>query len=600
MMTRKAKRMLIIIPIAIVIIALIAIFVFLYLNTDMFKPAKTLFSKYVGKNLENVEMIQEIFKQTENEEMQKNKYIENCEVIINYTNYAGTSSESMNNRINKLKLVIDGQVDKSNKYEYQNVQLLKEDNQAFEFEYIKNEENTGIRFSDLFKQYIFAQDTNFKGLLEKIGYKEDELENIPETIDINNNILNGCEFSDEEIETLKQKYLNVVIGEISGDKFKKVQKQNITINDKKVEVEGYVLKLSKEQLNNIYVNVLEELKKDEIILGKLDTLQDNIKIINQLSSETVNLRDSFISELEDKINEINENNIGSEETSITVYKNLGKTVRTTISGVDYDINFDFLEIGKEKFIQIDEKKVESEDYNFMFKIESEDNKIGIELEDNKTDKPYKISIEKEMRKEDEETKQSTSIIYDNNTNKLEANIIKNINYVDEFENELNIDEENIIELDSLSNENLDSVSSKIQEALKKKIESIKQEVIREDDINEILGDFGLYHTSERLEGSGTTETEKNRFNSKFEILQGEELDKDRVISIIDTIKDNFINLETSSSKELKLEISRNKGNNELTEKLKKYIEEKRNNKYSINVEYDNDGIVKYVVLKILQ
>ena len=205
MMTKKTKRMLIIIPTVLVIILLISIYVILYLNTDMFKSAKTLFSKYAGKNIENIEMIQELLDNSNNERFNTDKFVENSEVELSFTKNPGTSSESKNNNINKLKFIIDGQIDRANNYEYQNIQLLKEDNLVSGLELINDENEMGIKFSNLFKQYIFAEDTNFKGILEKMGYTEEELENIPDTIDINKNILNECKFTTEEIESLKRK-----------------------------------------------------------------------------------------------------------------------------------------------------------------------------------------------------------------------------------------------------------------------------------------------------------------------------------------------------------------------------------------------------------
>lgn len=599
MMTKKTKRMLIIIPTVLVIILLISIYVILYLNTDMFKSAKTLFSKYAGKNIENIEMIQELLDNSNNERFNTDKFVENSEVELSFTKNPGTSSESKNNNINKLKFIIDGQIDRANNYEYQNIQLLKEDNLVSGLELINDENEMGIKFSNLFKQYIFAEDTNFKGILEKMGYTEEELENIPDTIDINKNILNECKFTTEEIESLKRKYISIMNEEISSDKFKEIQRQNITINEKKVEVDGYVLKLTREQLNSLYVKILEELKKDEIILNKLNLLQNNIKIINQVSPENIDLSKIFVSKIEDKILEINQNNIGGEETSITVYKNLGKTVRTTISASDYDLNFDFFETSDEKYVQIAEKKVESTDYRFNIEIKNKGNNLNIEYDNNAVDNPYKISFEKNINEEDEELKQAISIIYENEKSKFETKIFDQITFVDEFEDDIAIDD-NFIQLESLSDENLKIVSDKIHQALQNEKNKIKQEVVTQNEINEIFNEFGLYHDKEKLDGNGVTEAEKNRYNAKYEILRGEGIERDGIINVIDTIKDSFVNIETISSTELKLEIKKDQGNEELADKLKKYIEEKRRTKYSISVEYDENGLVKYLILKILE
>lgn len=82
-------------------------------------------------------------------------------------------------------------------------------------------------------------------------------------------------------------------------------------------------------------------------------------------------------------------------------------------------------------------------------------------------------------------------------------------------------------------------------------------------------------------------------------MQGEELKAEDVLKIIDIIKDNAINLETTSSKELKIELSDNNSNNQLIETLKDFLEKEKSRNYSVKVEYNNDGLVKYMVLTIL-
>ena len=57
MMPRKKRRTIIIVSIILVILILIVSFALLYINTDMFKSNATLFTKYLGQNLDNVEKL---------------------------------------------------------------------------------------------------------------------------------------------------------------------------------------------------------------------------------------------------------------------------------------------------------------------------------------------------------------------------------------------------------------------------------------------------------------------------------------------------------------------------------------------------------------
>ena len=69
---------------------------------------------------------------------------------------------------------------------------------------------------------------------------------------------------------------------------------------------------------------------------------------------------------------------------------------------------------------------------------------------------------------------------------------------------------------------------------------------------------------------------------------------------IETIKDNLSNMQAVSNQELKLEISRNEKNDELAETLKAFVEKDKNRKYNISIEYDENGLVRYFVLTIVE
>lgn len=79
-----------------------------------------------------------------------------------------------------------------------------------EVEYIKNDNNYGIRFSDLFKQYLLVENNNLKDLFRKIGYSEQELENVPDSIEINDITLSDIKFTEDEIKQLSEKYSEII------------------------------------------------------------------------------------------------------------------------------------------------------------------------------------------------------------------------------------------------------------------------------------------------------------------------------------------------------------------------------------------------------
>lgn len=617
MMPRKKRIALAIAIPSIIVIIIIITGILLYLNTDMFKSNKTLFFKYFGKNSENIKEIEEIFESTEYEKnLQNNKYTDDINIKVNYTNNLQTTSEDNSNTINNVKLLIKGEEDKNNKYSYKDFKLEKDKNIAtntenqsssensnesnnkeqniMEVEYIKNGNNYGIRFSDLFKQYLLVENNNLKDLFRKIGYSEQELENVPDSIEINDITLSDIKFTEDEIKQLSEKYSEIINKKVSKEKFEKNSKQVITINEKNITTNAYILKLTNEELNNLYVDLLESLKQDEIILNKIESIQNKINSININSSESKDLKESFAEEIDLQIEKINKTNIGNQETKIIVYENSGKTIRTAIQGKDYEINFDYINTQDEKNIELIVKKDEIETYNI--KLKKDKDGIKLDIYSNDETNPIKISLEQNKNESDKKCSNNINLKYENANSKLEVSAEQEINIVDNFENENTLNDQNSILLNGLEKEQLQAVLNQVSEEVQQKINSISEEV-KINDIQEILEALGIVNKQQNIEAGGITETEKNRFNSKFEILKGEELDNENVLKVVEAVKDNIINAQVDTNEEIKIEISRNESNQDIEKSLEEYIKKEKDKKYDIKIEYDEDTeLVKYIIM----
>ena len=617
MMPRKKRIALAIAIPSIIVIIIIITGILLYLNTDMFKSNKTLFFKYFGKNSENIKEIEEIFESSEYEKnLQNNKYTDDINIKVNYTNNLQTTSEDNSNTINNVKLLIKGEEDKNNKYSYKDFKLEKDKNIAtntenqsssensnesnnkeqniMEVEYIKNDNNYGIRFSDLFKQYLLVENNNLKDLFRKIGYSEQELENVPDSIEINDITLSDIKFTEDEIKQLSEKYSEIINKKVSKEKFEKNSKQVITINEKNITTNAYILKLTNEELNNLYVDLLESLKQDEIILNKIESIQNKINSININSSESKDLKESFAEEIDLQIEKINKTNIGNQETKIIVYENSGKTIRTAIQGKDYEINFDYINTQDEKNIELIVKKDEIETYNI--KLKKDKDGIKLDIYSNDETNPIKISLEQNKNESDKKCSNNINLKYENANSKLEVSAEQEINIVDNFENENTLNDQNSILLNGLEKEQLQAVLNQVSEEVQQKINSISEEV-KINDIQEILETLGIINKQQNIEAEGITETEKNRFNSKFEILKGEELDNENVLKVVEAVKDNIINAQVDTNEEIKIEISRNESNQDIEKSLEEYIKKEKDKKYDIKIEYDEDTeLVKYIIM----
>ena len=304
MMTRKKRRMLLIISIIIVISILLGIFIALYINTDMFKTNANLFAKYIGQNLENVEAI---YQNTENNKfdstLKQGKYTTQTQITV--------SDEDEQNSVNQLKIQINGQTDKTSDYNYQDINLLNEQENIAEVQYIQEGDINGLKFTGLFDQYILIENESLKEVLKRAGYTSQELTNIPDDINLDFNFSSIFEFSEEEKQTLKTKYLTIINENVSRKKFSKQSNQVISIDDKNLRANAYVLTLTKEQFNNLIIKIIEEMKQDEIVLSKIEQIQAMLQDNNFYKD--VDLTQQFTAKLDDKISTIRRNNIGEED-----------------------------------------------------------------------------------------------------------------------------------------------------------------------------------------------------------------------------------------------------------------------------------------------
>lgn len=594
MVTRKKRRALLIIIVTIFVLILATVFALLYFATDSFKSNQTLFIKYMGKTEENYNWVEETIKNiVMNEELKSTPYEENTTIKVNHTKNIGTTSEDTSSNINKMQVTLQGKTDLQNKIDYKNIKLVNNSNEIFNAEYMQNGDIYGIKFPELFKQYIVANNSDIGTLFQKFGYTEEEASKLPESLKMEQSIFDGIQFSSEEKQTLKDKYLGIVKQNVPKSKFLKTKNQQTTINQQNVTANKYTIKLTKEELYNLYLKLLEVLKEDEIVLSKLEQLQTNMETVNILTGNETNLKEDFVSKIEETITKINENNIGSDETEISVYEKNGKTVKIFINGVDYEVTIESLE---NEYAQI---AISNGENSKNYILEKKNGNVTLILEDNKKDKTNKITLnQEENQTNDTSYEKDTNITYENETNKIEGNITQKIEKVSSVEKQEEFDNKNSVNLSELNEEQAKTIIQKVNAALTQKVNSINEETGIENEVNEILEIVGLLKDSKKLEGTGASEAEKNRFNSKFELLQGEKLNTETTLKMVDTIKDNLISMEVVSGREIRLNIDKNNSSEETVSKLQTFMEENKSYNYDVKTEYDNDGFVKSILLTI--
>ena len=600
-MTKKEKNMVLIISVIVVALVIFAIIAsVLYFNTDMFKSKGDLFVKYIIGNIENTNNITNGENINEfNSKLGESKYTSNSDIKIKCTENVGEVSEDSKNSINDFNISINGKTDKSTNYDYKAIKISNQNEEKMQIEYVKDNDTYGVKFPELFQQYILADNSNLKELFENIGYEDSS--KIPDKIEINDDIFSYINFSSDEVSQLKEKYTNLLQKEVSAKNISKGSNQIIQIGEQKVKASSYTLTLTKEQMNNIFLKVLEEIKQDDIILNKLGNISDleDIYYTTTKNNNAENLKTKFVDDIEELIRKISSTNIGNDATKITVYQSNKNTVKTVIEYTGYQISLDILNQNNTKYMEVNIQNDNTSSTKTIAYKEDSGNNI-LEITNNIDGDINKTTINNDINIEENKGSRDLTYTFEGNNNKVEITCKKNIEFVDKIDKENT--SQNSIKLNELSSENVTNITERIKSSVSEKVNSIFSDENKQD-LNRILQIVGIKKQQQKIESEGTSEIEKNRFNSKYEILQGEDLESTRIIDLIDVAKDDMTNLEVVSGTKLKIQLEKNKGNSEIVDKLTNFIKAEQNerNKYKVSVEYDDEtGLVKDIVMEIAE
>lgn len=596
MMTRKKRRTILVLIILVVILIIAGIFTLLYLRTDLLKSNKTLFVKYIGQTTSHLQgYINKVSESDYKSRLEQSKYTTDTNIEINYSDGELTEEEASQNPINNLQINITGNVDKISNYRYNDIKLNQNDEEVAELEYIKNESTYGIRFADLFRQYLLVDDNNLADLLEKLGYNSEESGNISTSLELENSISNVLQITEEEIGTLEEKYFAQMFENIDGSNYQKQSNQVIEIDGNNYTTNAYTLTLTKEQMYDFYLEILNEMKEDEIILSKIENLDAvlNTYYVALGQDKDYTLVDRYTSFIDKKIQEISGNRIGQDARTITVYETDGITVRVEAGLGDYQITFDMLPEVYARFY-LKGPSIE-EDISLII----QNTIVTFTAQTNNNNETKNLQIVRNRTVNGDNCNDKYDITYAVGTNELKTNITNDINIVSEFDEQVSLNQENSIVLSDLEQEQLNNLLETVRTNLDTRATEIEQ-TINIDEIRSVLVDLDILKQIQTLESTGVTETERTRYNSQFEIYRGTDLEAERVQRLVDNMEEFFSSIEITDNNVFKIKLDSNSYDENVKITLDNFLEESRNVTYNVDVEYNSEtGLAEYFVITVL-
>lgn len=638
-MSRGRRNKIIIISISVVILIILVICIFLYFTTDMFKSNDVLFAKYIQSAAQNIEgLLKDEQGEAYNNSLRNNKYTSKTEITADYTQGMQTTAENKDNVINQLKFVINGKVDEQNGIDYKDFILQKEDQKVSEMEYLKSGDKYGLRFTDLFGKYLAVENQNLKEVASKLNMNT----NIPDRIEQID--WQGMAFTDEEINAMNETYSQVMLEKFDKTKFTSLKETDVTVGNNTFTTNAYTLNLTKEELNNIYISILEQMKQDEQILNRIDTIdkflnpegmveedqqneqtQEEITSQNETQQERENQngnqeekdnqdenqeenmteREKYIKKIDDTITEIKNKNIGVDDAKISVYENSGITVKTTISTSEYTITLDtitndenkkYVRIFKEKYGEIGENSDE-------IIIEKQQDNLYINRTERKGENTYKTNFTSQRVIENGKQELNLKLGYDTETNKIEINLLDKKEIVNGFDQIDEIDNRNSIILNTLSDEDFGELRDILNDKGIEQLNAVSEQV-NIDEVFRILNELEILPEQITISNVvNLTTSEVSRFNAELELYKGQEVDVTAIDKLLGVIQNNLDTFEVLSNTTIKLNIVRGTVNTELANKVSEIVnnDENKSKKYQVEYEYDeNTKIITAVIIQILQ
>ena len=604
---KKKKKLILIITLSVLLVLLITggVCAYLYLNTDLLKSNQTLFEKYIGQNLS---IAKEFIKQKPEElidVLNRNKYTSNTTIKATYTSGIGTTAETNQSNINNASINISSQVDKSNNYDYKNIRMAYNTEELAKVEYIQKDDLKGIRLDGIM-QFTTIRSENIDKVAENLGIEQETLENMwMLTQELNlDEIFN---FTEEEEQAILDKYSEVIEKNTAKESFGKYNQSTISLNNTQTVADGYYLELTKEQYYSLLIEILNTISSDDIILSKIDNLENVAKQYGINSEKTY--KEKFQEYINKNVEEIKSKNIGNEIFKISVYEQNGQVVKTMVETDEGSFTIDIY--NENKSIKIDKiDTTETVQKRQLFTIErdvtSSKNNLNLEYinyENGVEQQSIVLKNNKEMKNSD--VQGSFEIIYELENSKIDIKSDEFIKIVNEFEEPIELNEENNVIINDLNKEQTQIILDILSQNVNSQITKITEKITAED-INSMLKSLGfikedVIKTEVPVE---VTETERNRFNSTLTLFIGEEMTSDDVKRLLETVQTNLKDAEITQDEDEKLQqitlqIERNTGNAEKSTEILTALEENKSKKFNITMSYDeNTKLINRIFIKV--
>lgn len=484
----KSKKGLIASVVVAIIVLLALAGGLIYAKTDLFKPANKLFYKYLLGEKTKIDY-DEILEQIKNSD--EKEYSSNGEINVSVdTESTSTYARDNLNDVKKIKVEYEQKNKPQENKMSSNIKLSYDDKEAVNANIIKNADIYAVQSDMLNDKYIAVENNNLKELAKKLGMDE---ENIPDRIE-QVNAYDLLYVSKEDRKEISNKYKEVINDKINKNNYTTEKNVETEVNGEKIKTKTYKLKITEKEIYETLKGMLETAKEDEktqeLLISKYEMLNKNAQNSEELTKDNIkeNIED-LISNVDKKLK-----NATDDYINIVVYAYKGKTAKIEIQG-ENTISIEFFEKDNKNNINVllkdtsDEYKLNVE---YEVKKENDEKKaigtITVLLNNEEKGKiNYEISEKGTIGKGKNEIAAKFNV--ESNGSKIELNIKENINYDEKVTIE-DIDSNNMSKLNDMSEDEINDLFIEVYQ----KVQTELPKVIEETGISELFNRSTNYIT----------------------------------------------------------------------------------------------------------
>ncbi|MEI3391925.1 MAG: DUF6583 family protein [Clostridia bacterium] len=581
----------IIIIILIVLIFLVGIGgTVLYFTTDMLKSSKILFQKYIAQDMQNIVDVFEVSKEEQNIDLlRKSDYKEATNATLKYL-------EKENDEQEVYTIKEEGINKAQENSSYRNISMSYGDNVLMSVDLLSQNNTYGFRLANLVQQFVSVQNATVPYFVSSMGLDGSIFQETLKGVDV----AGLLDFSDEEVEQLTNTYMSVVLKDLDKAHYSSKRNSIITLNNKEsVTTNAYTLTITKNELDKLYKKLLNQAINDNIILAKLDSIDSKIKEAGFNEAEGKSLKEQYISNLKEIVDGLEYQGEDSRKISVTVYEQKGRTVRTLIKteNAEYEIDLDRSN-GKKLSLKTteitgEEKKIK------LYTLGKTDNEQGRNREFSYSDENQNLEVALNTVQTDSEIAVDTNVNY-------KSTDITSIDFTSKTQIELsaneaipvNFDETNNILLNNYEGDRILSILDSLKNRAIASLEQ-SQSIINTKLLNNIILKIDEKEQKQQQQEKDDEELKKEKFNNKFILYEGENVEQEYVQKLIKTVSENMEDYQVVSGTQIKILIKEGVKNEQKANEILTAIDSSKNT-FNIKLNYDEQGYVNSIDITVYE